>query len=249
MIRKIVLVNLFVAWFAVPASAEALVADLSEHLIRVTMGFEGAELLLFGSVEGNGDVVVVVHGPREDVTVRRKDRVGGIWMNRAEMTFVDVPAFYKVMASQPPGPWLPEALRQRQQIGVDQLQLKLSPQDEKYANSSAAKAFRAALIRRKQALGHYSEGFGEVKMLSHRLFRTDISFPTNVPVGNYTVEVLLINNGEVLGAQTTPLYIKKTGVLAKIFAFAHNQAAAYGAIAVVIAVLAGLGANAAFRRV
>jgi len=247
--RRFLLVNLFVAFFSAPASAEALVADLSDHLIQVTMGFEGAELLLFGSVEGEGDVVVVVHGPREDITVRRKDRVGGIWMNRAEMTFVNVPAFYNVMASRPPGPWLHEAVRVRQQIGLDELRLPLSPDDAKYVGTAEAKGFRAALIRRKQALGHYSEGFGEVKMLSRRLFRTDVSFPTNVPVGNYTVEVFLVHNGEVVGAQTTPLYIKKTGVLAEIFSFAHNQAAAYGVLAIVLAVLAGLGANAAFRRV
>ena len=99
------------------------------------------------------------------------------------------------------------------------------------------------------ALGHYSVDFGEVKMLSPRLFRTDVAFPTTVPVGNYTVEVFLVKDGAVVGAQKTPLYITKTGVLAEIFLFARDYAAIYGILAVIFAVLAGLGANAAFRKV
>jgi len=88
-----------------------------------------------------------------------------------------------------------------------------------------------------------------VKMLSSRLFRTDVMFPTNVPTGTYTVEVLLVQDGAVISAQSTPLYVSKIGVLAEVFSFAHDYAAFYGIFAIVFAVLAGLGANAAFRKV
>jgi len=229
-----------------PAAANELVADLSDHLVEITMGFEGAELLLFGAVEGEGDVVVLVHGPTENLTVRRKDKVGPIWMNRGEMSFVGVPAFYRVMSTQVPSGWLPETVRERQQIGVEHL--RLPPGDGKAA-AAETRVFHDALIRNKEALGHYSHEVGVVKMLSERLFRTDVSFPTNVPVGNYTVEVFLIQDGKVVSAQTTPLYIKKTGVLAEIFFFAHDYAAVYGILAIIFAVLAGLGANALFRKI
>jgi uncharacterized protein (TIGR02186 family) len=232
---------------SVPAAAEELVADLSDHLVEITMGFEGAELLLFGAVEGEGDVVVLVHGPTEDLTVRRKDKLGPIWMNRGEMSFAGVPAFYRVMSTQLPSGWLPEAVRERHQIGVDHL--RLPPRDGEPAAAAETKVFHDALIRRKQAVGHYGVEVGVVKMLSQRLFRTDVSFPTNVPVGNYTVEIFLIQDGKVVSAQTTPLYISKTGVLAEIFFFAHDYAAIYGVLAIIFAVLAGLGANAVFRKV
>lgn len=245
---RLLLAILPLALLAAPARAEELVADLSDHLIEVTMGFEGAELLLFGSVEEEGDVVVVVHGPWETLTIRRKDQIGGIWINRDEMTFDGVPAFYSVMTSRELGDWLPDAVRARHQIGLDHLQLPVEPE---YAQASGTETgvFRSALIRRKKALGHYSEAFGEVRMLSPRLFRTDVAFPTNVPVGNYMVEVFLVKNGIVVGAQTTPLSINKTGVLAEIFFFAYDNPATYGVLAIVFAVLAGLGANAAFRKV
>src|SRR3546814_79845 len=68
---------------AVPAvfGQQELVADLSDHEVAITTGFTGAELLLFGAVEGEGQIVVVVTGPRQTTTVRRKARVAGIWMN------------------------------------------------------------------------------------------------------------------------------------------------------------------------
>ncbi|MDH3228199.1 MAG: TIGR02186 family protein [Alphaproteobacteria bacterium] len=246
------LLTAFVLMFGVAPAAAAeqpLVADLSEHLVKITMGFEGAELLLFGAVEGDGDIVVLVHGPKETLTVRRKARTAGIWMNRDQMTFEEIPAFYRVMATSQPGDWLTDAVRERHQIGVDHLELPLARDPRRRAGAPAADDFRVALIRRKQELGHYGIGVGSVKMLSARLFRSDVLFPTNVPTGTYTVEVLLVRDGEVISAQSTPLYVSKIGVLAEVFGFAHDYSALYGLAAIFFAVLAGLGANAAFRKV
>ncbi|UCH73892.1 MAG: TIGR02186 family protein [Rhodospirillales bacterium] len=228
---------------------EPLVADLSEHLVKITMGFEGAELLLFGAVDGEGEIVVLVHGPPETLTVRRKARTAGIWMNRDEMTFESVPAFYQVMATSQPGNWLPDAVRERHQIGVGHLELQPARDPRHGAGPLATSEFREALIRRKQELGHYGAEVGSVKMLSARLFRTDVLFPTNVPTGTYTVEVLRVRDGTVISAQSTPLYVSKIGVLAEIFGFAHDYAAFYGVFAILFATLAGLSANAAFRKV
>lgn len=246
--KRFIVMALFLAlpWSG-PSVAAELDADLSDHLVKITMGFEGDELLLFGAVEGEGDVVVLVHGPRETLTVRRKDRVGPIWMNQAEMSFSGMPAFYRVLSSRPIGDWLPDAVRERHQIGTEHLRLPLG--DGELASDPRAATFREALIRRKQAVEHYGTEAGKVKMLTQRLFRADVAFPTNVPVGIYTVEIFLIKDGEVVSAETIPLPITKTGILAEIFAFAHDYAALYGILAIIFAVLAGLGANAAFRKV
>ena len=44
------------------AHADALVADLSEHLVKIDLGFTGKKVLLYGAIEGDGKVVVVVKG-------------------------------------------------------------------------------------------------------------------------------------------------------------------------------------------
>ena len=50
-------------------------------------------------------------------------------------------------------------------------------------------------------------------------------------------------------AQTTPLVVSKIGVGADIFEFAHRHSAAYGIIAIVMALLAGWAAHLVFRRI
>ena len=81
-----------------------------------------------------------------------------------------------------------------------------------------------------------------------RLFRTTVTFPANVPTGRYTVEVYLFRAGRLLSTATKPLTVRKAGIEASIFDFAHQHAAWYGIIAIVIALMAGWGAGMVFRK-
>src|SRR5271154_4365655 len=94
------LLALILSWTA-PAHAEGLVADLTSHLIAITTGFTGASVVLFGAIDGPGDVIVAVRGPEREMTVRRKTRVAGIWVNTQQVTFANLPSFYAVAASRP----------------------------------------------------------------------------------------------------------------------------------------------------
>ena len=49
-------------------------------------------------------------------------------------------------------------------------------------------------------------------------------------------------------AQTTPLIVRKAGLGADVFFFAHNYSAVYGVIAVILAVAAGVLAAFVFRK-
>ena len=68
-----------------PALAKDLSVALSQTVVAITTQFTGAELLLFGAKQGPGDIIVVVRGPLRDQIVRRKDKVSGIWINRADV--------------------------------------------------------------------------------------------------------------------------------------------------------------------
>jgi uncharacterized protein (TIGR02186 family) len=225
--------------------ADALVADLSEHLVQINLSFTGKQVLLYGAIQGEGNVVVIVQGPRQPVTVRRKARIAGVWANDVSVTFDDAISFYQVMASAELDEWLPFTLRERHQIGVEYL--NFSPREE---ISPAEKAdFQTALIRNKQKLGHYGMLEGRVSVLGGRLFRTEIFFPANVPTGIYNLEAFLVRDGEMISAQKTPLYVSKSGIEAEIFNLAQNFPEIYGILAIFIAVAAGLAANAgALRR-
>lgn len=230
-------------FWAPPTRAEGLVADLTSHLIAITTGFTGASVVLFGATDGPGDVVVAVRGPEREITVRRKNRIAGIWVNTQEVTFANVPSFYAVAASHPIEEILSPAAAALYRLGIANLKLEA----ETPAPSVVVDAFRAALERTQQQAGLFVNQMGKVDFLGERLFRTTIAFPSNVPTGTYLVEVFLVRDKDVVSGQTTPLVVSKVGVDAAVFEFSGRQPGFYGAIAVLTAVVAGWLASLPFR--
>jgi uncharacterized protein (TIGR02186 family) len=228
---------------AAPARAEPLVADLTSHLIGITSGFTGTSVVLFGATDGPGDVVVVVRGPDRDIAVRRKRRVAGIWVNAKEQIFTDVPSFYSVTSSRPLDAITTPAVLAFHQLGVDNLHfaLRRGPMREE------DQPFQAALVDEMQHDNLFGKAIGKVDFLGERLFRATLSFPSNVPTGTYLVQVFLIRNKGVVSGQTTPLVVSKIGLDAEVFDFADRQAALYGVVAVLTAMMAGWLASLPFR--
>lgn len=223
---------------------QPLVADLSKHLVAITTGFVGADVLLFGAVDGPGDVVVVVRGPPRPEVVRRKERVGGIWVNTGRADLTAVPAYYRVAATRPLPDLATPAVLERHRIGLEHLDL-----EPELADRGAGPAeYRQALIHLKQARGLWAAEAQEVAALGNRLFRTELHFPANVPTGTYSVEVYLLRDGQVVSAQTTPLIVSKIGLGAELYHFAHEHGAAYGIMAIALAGAAGWLAATAFRK-
>ncbi len=244
--RFLLLVFAVPVFLAVQARAnEPLVADLSNHLIAITTGFTGTELLLFGTTQDDADVVVVVRGPNEEVVVRKKDRIAGIWMNSDGMIFNAVPAFYYVAATEGVEFNLPIHELRRHQIGVDNI--RMTPPIGR--TDSEVAEFQRSIVRLRQSAGLYSVTPGLVEKRGQRLFRTKVLFPSNVPVGTYIIETLLVRNGTVQSAQTTPLFVSKVGSGAEIFLLAQNHGAIYGVLSILLAVSAGYGANWLFKRI
>lgn len=231
---------------AVPrvASAQAsLIADLDDHLIAITTGFAGADVLLFGTTDGPGDVIVVVKGPVADVEVLRKERVAGIWINRKGLGFQNVPAVYIMASSKPLAELLPDDQRAFYQMGIEHVRMvPVAPDD------SDLKVFLDALVRAKTVSGLFSDQPARILFIGERLFRVNLRVPSTVPTGTYLAEVYLVRDQKIVGAQTTPLVISKIGFGADIYDFAHRHSAAYGVIAVLVALFAGWIAHLAFRR-
>ena len=83
-----------------PAFEERMEIGISTDEIAITSDFRGADLTIFGAIEGYDaallaqgkyDIVVALEGPKDNATVRKKERVLGIWINTRSMTFELVP--------------------------------------------------------------------------------------------------------------------------------------------------------------
>ena len=227
-----------------PATAQSIVADLSTREVAISTGFTGAELLLFGATEGFGDIVVTVEGPKRDEIIRRKERVAGIWVNGTSVTFENAPAYFRTAASKPLNEIASLQVLQKLQIGSGRIALTTRSQ----GTAEGLRNFRDAFVRSKKRQALYSEDISDIKIIRGRLFRSTIPFPVNVPTGTYQVTVHLFKDGRLVSSEKTPLTVRKVGLEAKIYDFAHEHAAWYGMIAIAIALMAGWLAGVIFRR-
>lgn len=224
--------------------AEPLVADMSAHLVAITTGFNGADLVLFGVTDGPGDIVVVVRGPPSSEVVHRKERVNGVWVNTERVAFQGVPSFYRIAATRPLTDIGPDDVMRRHGLGLGNLEFDA----EGGGAIPRLPAFRDALVRLKQAVGLYGAVVEPVTVLDNNLFRADVHLPANVPKGRYAVEIYLLRDRRVVDRKTSPLSVTEIGAAARVYSLAHDAAPLYGTIAIAVAVVGGWLAAVAFGR-
>jgi uncharacterized protein (TIGR02186 family) len=75
-----------------------------------------------------------------------------------------------------------------------------------------------------------------------------VALPVNVPIGRYTTQVLLFRDGKLLSQSQSSLQVEKVGVERVVYMLAFHYPLAYGLLAVLMAVSAGLLAWTVFRR-
>jgi uncharacterized protein (TIGR02186 family) len=168
-----------------------------------------------------------------------------IWVNTDNMVFDAVPDYYAVASNKPIEDIVREYERDTYQIGSGHVEFEPL---EINAPLNEIKFFREALIRNKARAGLYTIAENDLIFLSQDMFRTEFRFPANVTTGTFSVDVFLVRDGLVQNVKTKLLNVRKFGIEAAVYDLAHRQSFAYGALAILIACLAGWGANAAFRR-
>jgi uncharacterized protein (TIGR02186 family) len=247
MIRTLIIaICLFWPW---QAAAKPLIADLSQYNIAINSSFMGTKLILFGARQTAGDVVVVIRGPARDYTLRKKDRLGGIWVNRTSLEVKGIPDYYTIASTKPLDSILSPEQQRILEIGIPELPyLNGEAMTESELTFDEATAFRDAFIEQREQKRLYNDNVHAVSFMGDTLFKTTLPFPDTIPRGNYTAETYLIYNGQIVGVQSTPLTVAKTGFDAAIFQLAHEYPVLYGILAVFMAITAGWGAAALFKR-
>ena len=234
------------------AAPTTLISDISQGRIDINTTFKGADLLVFGAIQypagavpdAPPDIAIVVRGPTQPVTVRRKQRVAGIWINTDSVRFESVPGFYAVATTRPIADLADDRTTAIYEIGIRNLQL--APASG--ASEAETLAFERGLIAQKQKSGLFAEIAGGVSVTRNVLYRARIAIPAAVPVGDYAAEIHLIRKGRVIASSTTPISIGKSGFERWIYVMAQEHSLAYGIAAVAAALMAGWIASVATRR-
>jgi uncharacterized protein (TIGR02186 family) len=236
-----------------PVRAEEVVAELSQNRVSITADFTGSEILLYGAVKREDPipvdsslaVLVTVEGPKVPVTVRRKSKKFGIWINTDAVEIDAAPSFYALATSGPIGEVLSQTEDLRHHVTI--------PRAIRAVDTGAVvdelDNFLEALVRIRGRADAYQLLEGSVRLTSDTLFSAQFALPSNLTEGIYRTRVFLTRDGRVIDAYETAIDVRKVGLERWIYNLAHQQPLAYGILSLVIAIAAGWGASAVFRYV
>ncbi|MCG6857519.1 MAG: TIGR02186 family protein [Salaquimonas sp.] len=238
------------------APPEELQMGLSVDVVPVTSEFSGRNITVFGTIE-NPDklaqtlneyaIAVTITGPEDDTVVRRKERVFGIWMNRASRIYRNVPTFYAVASNRALDSIADAATLREYGIGIDHLSLSLfSTGDQTFISPAPEFAGSLRRIRREESL--FTENPAGVVFQGSSLFRATLALPSNVPIGKYTVTGYLFRNGKMLASRSGDFRVERAGFESYLYTLAHIYALWYGVIAVVVALATGWLGSVVFGR-
>ena len=233
---------------AVPAKAEEIVLGLSQDEVAITATFDGSDILIFGAVKRQAPaptdselgVIVTVAGPDEHVTVRRKDRRFGIWVNAEAVEIDQAPTFYAVATNARLSEILDPEEDMNTRISIGKAIQSVG------AAEGGSEAFTDALIRVRAGEDLYQVLEGQVDLEADTLFRTTIELPANLTEGDYATEIYLTRNGQIIDLYRTEIPVHKVGLERWLYNLAHENAFLYGLMSLAIAIFSGWAASAAF---
>ncbi len=264
------------------AFASTIISGISSNEINIDTQFKGSEILLFGAKNNDGDLVIVVRGPKKSFLVNKKEKLLGIWHNGQRMKFEEIPTFYHEFSNLE-NKKDEFGIFHELEIGKGNLTLLTTSEnnegdkcsqytasrkteskalDEKNKNPiSEAELnslgfysqktnieFKNHLISKLEEQNLYEPTITKIDFFDETLFKVAIKFPKNIVLGSYSIEIYLLNNGELLTFQTIPVYVRQIGLSAKISEFANQQPVIYGVLAILFALLFGWLVNLAFAR-
>jgi uncharacterized protein (TIGR02186 family) len=235
---------------AAAGADEEIVLGLSQAEISITTNFNGSEILVYGAVKRETpipdgpplEVIVTVSGPSLPVTVRRKEKRFGIWVNTDAVEVDYAPSYYAVATSGPLRKVLKSIEDLRYDISIPQairsVGAPMTIQD--------SLSFTEALIRIRRRADQYQRIEGGVTVDEQTLFRAAIRLPAALTEGEYDTRIFLTRGGEVVAQYQTSIDVRKVGLERWLYTMSRENAFLYGLMSLAIAIAAGWGASAIF---
>ena len=224
-----------------------IVADLSQENVNITTDFLGAKILLFGAYDGQkgDDIIVVVTGPKGLVTVQKKEKVFGIWVNTKSVNYINTPKYLNISSNRDINKILNQKTQKISEIGLNNLKIRLQPGKKVQKENEWRKALTRNMLKSKL----WSLNENSVSLNKNALFRSYLNLPSNVITGQFEVKILHYRNSKLISKELSTINVSKSGVSAEIYNIAQNYSTLYGIFAVILAVLVGWGTNLIFRKV
>jgi hypothetical protein len=229
---------------AAPAGAANL--TLSPAAVDIGAFFNGQTVKVSATIPAGAQAVLEVMGSSAQEHLRRKGRRGGLWMNVGKILVHDAPSLYLVMSSAkelltappPEAPWGYKALERRIAFSG-----KIEPGERE--------KFMDQFLQLKESEQLYVSWPGAVKLKAgaggDHVVTASFPLPTNTRPGAYKVCLSAIQDGKVMSRDCAGLTVAMVGFPAFLSSLAYQHGAAYGVLAVVIAIVTGFAMGFLFK--
>jgi uncharacterized protein (TIGR02186 family) len=233
---------------------EVVNIGVSSKEIAIAPDFAGTDVTVFGAIDhadpdllksGGYDLVVSLEGPRDFITVRKKDRVAGVWINRHSVTFQHMPESFSMASTR-----AIDAIARPTELftfNVGLPRARLVPSTFS-GRAEEVTEYRDAFMALKQRAKLYQSNPGGVTFISSSLFQANIHIPADIPNGTHTIRAVLFRKGVFVAEKQMQLDVVKTGIEETITFAATQRPLFYGVFAVLLAVLTGWTASLIFRK-
>lgn len=217
---------------------KSLMIDLASDHIDVSVGFTGSTIEIFGDRrDPETDVAIIVEGPERPITIWRKARIFGTWVNRHFVRFNKIPVYYNYAVSSEDFIDANPELSKRHRIGIEQMMATRSIKKSKSVED--IQEFRDILVDGRIKSGNFPVNAGQIKFLNDHFFRVGFKIPPSVPTGEYKISSYLVKNGEVIEAKSLVLKVEQIGVNAFVLKSSQEHALLYSFFCILFAALSG----------
>jgi len=236
---------LLIAWIQ-PMLPAAQPPDSASHfevdpdLIRINAFYKGTNVHVRADLPRDCDgAAVKIQGEDEALELNRKGRVSIFWLNVDEVIVSNAPGIYMINSTGSLDRICTPGDRVKRTLGYKALQDRIHIQSRKelsgteFSEFVALKEHNGSYQRLTTArLVHDAAGGTGLEAVFH--------IPPVMPSGNYQIQLYCFKNLVFMGQSAAGFRVEKVGLPNSLYSLAYNHAAAYGVLAILIAMATGI---------
>ena len=225
---------------------------LEPHRVGIDLRYDGLDVLAVGVIPKDADGVILTCHSSEmpPITVVRKERVVLFWMATKKFHIENTPGLYLLASSKS----LDELLGERRHTIADEHEIgypaiRRAWSVERLSGEEAEDDMDVlfnGLVSLKEKEGLYDMDEHGIRLEPDGLFLHRFRIPDKVTVGSKTVTAYAIKDHRVIRTYQQKLEVDQAGAVKWLTELAYDHSALYGIVAVLVAVVAGLGVSKLF---
>jgi len=230
-------------WAQPPDEVVPLPLKLIPERIEIGMNYGGAPLRIEGTVAEGSDVVVVIRGPEDEQEFNKKVRAGPIWISSGKVSISGVPSLFLSLSSGSVRGLVDSEVVDARVLDPEAIKHEMAV--DAGGDVVDEELMKDNYLALKEEEGKYQVLDSAVELGSPSnsvvSYSIDLDWPRTAQPAVYEVTAYEIRDRRVTGTGEAELNVVKVGLPESIHAFALDKSVQYGALAVLLAVIAGFG--------